>query len=55
MPMTPSSEPRPGDDPDTADCPATRREFVKTSARTLGAGPAPDFTTSSIIRVLDTA
>ncbi|MHC4141560.1 MAG: hypothetical protein ACYSUF_06640 [Planctomycetota bacterium] len=36
--MTPSSDPRPGRGRDSADCPATRREFVKTSARAVGAG-----------------
>jgi Fe-S-cluster-containing dehydrogenase component len=38
--MTPSSRPRTGTSPPAADCPATRREFVKTSARTVGAGVA---------------
>jgi Fe-S-cluster-containing dehydrogenase component len=38
MPTTPSSNPRPGRERDIADCPASRREFVKTSARTVSAG-----------------
>jgi Fe-S-cluster-containing dehydrogenase component len=38
--MTPSSDPRPGGGREAPDRPATRREFVKASARTLGGGVA---------------
>ena len=40
MPTTPPSDPQPPDGPDTVDRPPSRREFVKTSARTVGAGVA---------------
>ncbi|MHC4767171.1 MAG: 4Fe-4S dicluster domain-containing protein [Planctomycetota bacterium] len=38
MPTTPSSDPLHGNGPEAAGRPASRREFVKTSARAMGAG-----------------
>ena len=40
MPTTPPSDPQPRDRPDNADRPSTRRDFVKASARAVGAGVA---------------